>query len=106
MKEIKEEKNVMVLIKLLDTQWRLPRPKGCPHEVTSPLSTIDILLASGVARLFYNDFFPLNQQVGMLMEQCWAAEPAKRPSFGSLIEMFEAIRQTYNWQPHMNFSLA
>uniref|UniRef100_G3PKW3 Tyrosine-protein kinase n=1 Tax=Gasterosteus aculeatus aculeatus TaxID=481459 RepID=G3PKW3_GASAC len=84
MKEIKEEKNVMVLIKL----------------------TIDILLASGVARLFCNEFFPLNQQVGMLMEQCWAAEPAKRPSFGSLIEMFEAIRQTYNWQPHMNFSLA
>uniref|UniRef100_G3PKV8 Tyrosine-protein kinase n=1 Tax=Gasterosteus aculeatus aculeatus TaxID=481459 RepID=G3PKV8_GASAC len=80
MKEIKEEKNVMV--------------------------TIDILLASGVARLFCNEFFPLNQQVGMLMEQCWAAEPAKRPSFGSLIEMFEAIRQTYNWQPHMNFSLA
>ncbi|KAL6102631.1 tyk2 [Pungitius sinensis] len=76
MKERNEEKNVMVLIKLLDKQCRLPRPKDCPHEVR------------------------------MLMEQCWASEPAQRPSFGSLIETLEAIRQTYNWQPNMNFSLA
>ncbi|XP_054462902.1 non-receptor tyrosine-protein kinase TYK2 isoform X2 [Anoplopoma fimbria] len=67
---------VMVLIKLLDKQLRLPRPKDCPHEVR------------------------------VLMEQCWAADPAQRPSFRSLIEKFEAICQSYNWQPNINFSLA
>ncbi|XP_068584160.1 non-receptor tyrosine-protein kinase TYK2 [Cebidichthys violaceus] len=67
---------VMELIILLDKQIRLPRPKDCPHEVR------------------------------MLMEQCWAADPAQRPSFRSLIEKFEAVRQTYNWQSNINFSLA
>ncbi|TDH03060.1 hypothetical protein EPR50_G00159180 [Perca flavescens] len=67
---------VMVLIKQLEKQQRLPRPKDCPHELK------------------------------MLMEQCWAADPAQRPSFRSLIEKFEAIRQTYDWQSHINFSSA
>ncbi|TNN70030.1 Non-receptor tyrosine-protein kinase TYK2 [Liparis tanakae] len=67
---------VIELIKLLDRQLRLPCPKDCPHEVR------------------------------MLMEQCWAAEPTQRPSFGSLIEKFEAIRQAYTWQSNINFSLA
>ncbi|XP_023269688.1 non-receptor tyrosine-protein kinase TYK2 [Seriola lalandi dorsalis] len=67
---------VMVLIKLLEKQLRLPCPKECPHEVK------------------------------MLMEQCWAAEPAQRPSFKSIIEKLEAIRRTYDWQQGINFSLA
>uniref|UniRef100_UPI0037E826D1 non-receptor tyrosine-protein kinase TYK2 n=1 Tax=Semicossyphus pulcher TaxID=241346 RepID=UPI0037E826D1 len=67
---------VMVLIKLLEKRRRLPCPKECPHEVK------------------------------MLMEQCWAAEPAERPSFESLIQKFEAIRQKYDWQSNINFSSA
>lgn len=40
------------------------------------------------------------------MEQCWAADPEQRPSFTSLIEKFEAIRQIYDiWQSNMNFPL-
>ncbi|KAG7223186.1 hypothetical protein INR49_015794 [Caranx melampygus] len=67
---------VMVLIKLLEKQLRLPCPKECPHEVK------------------------------ILMDQCWATEPSDRPSFKSLIEKLEAIRRTYDWQPGINFSLA
>ncbi|XP_045888423.1 non-receptor tyrosine-protein kinase TYK2 isoform X2 [Micropterus dolomieu] len=67
---------VMVLIKLLEKRLRLPCPKECPHEVKR------------------------------IMEQCWAAEPAQRPSFSSLIEKFDAIRRTYDWQSNINFSLA
>uniref|UniRef100_A0A4W6BYG7 Tyrosine-protein kinase n=1 Tax=Lates calcarifer TaxID=8187 RepID=A0A4W6BYG7_LATCA len=67
---------VMVLIKLLEKNLRLPCPKDCPHEVK------------------------------LLMEQCWAADPAQRPSFGPLIEKLEAIRRTYDWQSNINFSLA
>ncbi|XP_067333658.1 non-receptor tyrosine-protein kinase TYK2 isoform X2 [Channa argus] len=67
---------VMVLIKLLEKQLRLPCPKECPHEVK------------------------------MLMDQCWAADPAQRPLFISLIEKLEAIRRTYDWQSNINFSLA
>ncbi|XP_034396411.1 non-receptor tyrosine-protein kinase TYK2 [Cyclopterus lumpus] len=75
-KDTQSQMTVIELIKLLDKQLRLPRPKDCPHEVR------------------------------MLMEQCWAAEPIQRPSFGSLIEKFEAVRQTYNWQSNISFSLA
>ncbi|XP_070836623.1 non-receptor tyrosine-protein kinase TYK2 [Chaetodon trifascialis] len=67
---------VMVLIKLLEKNLRLPCPKDCPHEVK------------------------------MLMEQCWAADPKQRPTFRSLIEKFEAIRRTYDWQSNINFSLS
>lgn len=67
---------VMILIKLLEKQMRLPCPKDCPHEVK------------------------------ILMQQCWAAEPAQRPSFRILIENFEAIRRTYDLQSNINFSLA
>ncbi|XP_041673098.1 non-receptor tyrosine-protein kinase TYK2 [Cheilinus undulatus] len=67
---------VMVLIKLLEKHRRLPCPKECPHEVK------------------------------ILMEQCWAAEPGQRPSFESLIKKFEAIRQKYDWQSNIDFSLA
>ncbi|XP_062294756.1 non-receptor tyrosine-protein kinase TYK2 isoform X1 [Scomber scombrus] len=67
---------VMVLIKLLEKQTRLPCPRECPHEVK------------------------------ILMDQCWAAEPAQRPSFRTLIEKFEAIRRTYDWQSNINFSMA
>ncbi|TKS92111.1 Non-receptor tyrosine-protein kinase TYK2 [Collichthys lucidus] len=67
---------VVVLIKLLERNRRLPCPKDCPNEVK------------------------------IIMEQCWAAEPAQRPLFRSLIERFEAIRRTYDWQSNINFSLA
>ncbi|GLD49210.1 non-receptor tyrosine-protein kinase TYK2 [Lates japonicus] len=67
---------VMVLIKLLEKNLRLPCPKDCPHEVK------------------------------LLMEQCWAADPTQRPSFRPLIEKLEAIRRTYDWQSNINFSLA
>ncbi|XP_070704408.1 non-receptor tyrosine-protein kinase TYK2 [Pempheris klunzingeri] len=67
---------LMVLTKLLDKQLRLPCPKECPHEVK------------------------------VIMEQCWATDPAQRPAFRSLIEKFEAIRRTYDWQYNINFSLA
>uniref|UniRef100_A0A7N6B0N5 Tyrosine-protein kinase n=1 Tax=Anabas testudineus TaxID=64144 RepID=A0A7N6B0N5_ANATE len=71
-----DQRSVMELIKLLENKVRLPCPKDCPHEVK------------------------------ILMEQCWAADPAQRPSFSFLIEKFEAIRQTFDWQSNINFSLA
>uniref|UniRef100_A0A3P8SSF8 Tyrosine-protein kinase n=1 Tax=Amphiprion percula TaxID=161767 RepID=A0A3P8SSF8_AMPPE len=67
---------MLILIKLLEKRLRLPCPKECPHEVKT------------------------------LMEQCWDEDPAKRPTFGFLIEKFEAIRRTYDWQSNVNFSLA
>uniref|UniRef100_A0A673BZR6 non-specific protein-tyrosine kinase n=1 Tax=Sphaeramia orbicularis TaxID=375764 RepID=A0A673BZR6_9TELE len=76
MESAEGQMTVMVLIKLLEKQLRLPCPKECPHEVK------------------------------ILMEQCWAADPSKRPPFSSLIERFKGIRQTYDWQPNINFSLA
>ncbi|XP_065820545.1 non-receptor tyrosine-protein kinase TYK2 [Labrus bergylta] len=76
MDETHGQMTVMVLIKLLEKQRRLPCPKDCPHEVK------------------------------MLMEQCWAAEPAQRLSFGSLIQKFEGIRQKYDWQSNIDFSSA
>ncbi|XP_034076247.1 LOW QUALITY PROTEIN: non-receptor tyrosine-protein kinase TYK2 [Gymnodraco acuticeps] len=65
MQGTQEQMTVMVLIKLLEKQHRLPGPENCPHEVK------------------------------ILMQQCWAADSAQRPSFETLIEKFEAIRQTY-----------
>ncbi|XP_067472134.1 non-receptor tyrosine-protein kinase TYK2 [Thunnus thynnus] len=76
MEAVQGQMTVMILIKLLDKQLRLPCPKECPHEVK------------------------------IIMDQCWAADPGQRPSFRSLIERFEAIRRTYDWQPNINFSLA
>ncbi|KAM7371814.1 hypothetical protein PAMP_009024 [Pampus punctatissimus] len=67
---------MITLIKLLEKHLRLPCPRDCPHEVK------------------------------ILMDQCWAADPAQRPSFRSLIEKFEAIRRTYDWQSNIKFSLA
>lgn len=71
-----EQMTMMELIKLLERNMRLPCPKDCPHEVK------------------------------LLMEQCWAADPAQRPSFEFLIEKFETLRQQYDWQYNGNFSLA
>uniref|UniRef100_A0A8D3CZ71 Tyrosine-protein kinase n=1 Tax=Scophthalmus maximus TaxID=52904 RepID=A0A8D3CZ71_SCOMX len=59
MEATRGEMTMMVLLKLLERQLRLPCPKECPHEVK------------------------------LLMEQCWAAKPAQRPSFKSLIESLE-----------------
>ncbi|KAM9345657.1 non-receptor tyrosine-protein kinase TYK2 [Symphorus nematophorus] len=67
---------VMVLIKLLERNLRLPCPRDCPHEVK------------------------------LIMEQCWAADPKDRPTFEFLIKKFEAVRRTYDWQSNINFSLA
>ncbi|XP_054614350.1 non-receptor tyrosine-protein kinase TYK2 isoform X2 [Dunckerocampus dactyliophorus] len=58
----REQMTVMVLISLLEQRLRLPCPKDCPSELR------------------------------MLMEQCWDEEPARRPSFKSLIESLEVIR--------------
>ncbi|XP_073349940.1 non-receptor tyrosine-protein kinase TYK2 isoform X2 [Pagrus major] len=76
MEETQGQMTVMVLIKLLERNRRLPCPKDCPHEVK------------------------------MLMEQCWAADPKQRPTFRSLIEKFEGIRRTFDWHSNINFSLA
>lgn len=40
------------------------------------------------------------------MEQCWATQPAQRPSFRSLVEKLDAVRRTYDRQFNVNFSLA
>lgn len=68
MKEAQGQMTVVILIKLLDQGLRLPCPKDCPHEVK------------------------------ILMEQCWSADPSKRPDFEFLIKKFQALRQIYNWQ--------
>ncbi|XP_008327437.1 non-receptor tyrosine-protein kinase TYK2 isoform X2 [Cynoglossus semilaevis] len=67
---------LVALIKLLEAHTRLPCPKDSPHEVT------------------------------LLMQQCWSADPAQRPSFQGLIDRFESIHRMYDWQPGTNFSLA
>lgn len=67
---------VMVLVQMLERQIRLPYPKDCPHEVKS------------------------------IMDECWTTNPSERPPFSSLVERFEAIRRTYEWQSNINFSLA
>ncbi|XP_034566404.1 non-receptor tyrosine-protein kinase TYK2 isoform X2 [Notolabrus celidotus] len=76
MEATEEQIPVVALMKLLEKQRRLPCPKDCPHEVK------------------------------VIMEQCWAAEPADRPSFETLIPKFEAVRQKYDCQSNINFSLA
>uniref|UniRef100_A0A673YXS6 Tyrosine-protein kinase n=1 Tax=Salmo trutta TaxID=8032 RepID=A0A673YXS6_SALTR len=65
---------VMVLIKLLEKHNRLPCPRDCPSEVH------------------------------MLMQHCWDFDPARRPSFKSLIESIGAIRKTYERQPNMRLA--
>ncbi|XP_041823478.1 non-receptor tyrosine-protein kinase TYK2 isoform X2 [Melanotaenia boesemani] len=67
---------VVILIKLLERGLRLPCPRECPHEVK------------------------------LIMDQCWDVDPEKRPSFKELIEKFEAIRKTYDWQFNANFSMS
>ncbi|XP_053707941.1 non-receptor tyrosine-protein kinase TYK2 isoform X1 [Synchiropus splendidus] len=56
------------IVELLESGWRLRCPRDCPHE----------------ARI--------------MMEDCWAADPAARPSFLSLKQKLEDIRKTYDWQ--------
>ncbi|KAM3863740.1 non-receptor tyrosine-protein kinase TYK2 [Diretmus argenteus] len=68
------EMPVMVLIKLLEKPKRLPCPRDSPHELN------------------------------LMMEECWDADPARRPSFKSLIGRIEAVRRTY-WQSNMSVSL-
>ncbi|XP_069571634.1 non-receptor tyrosine-protein kinase TYK2 [Brachyistius frenatus] len=72
----REPMTILVLVKMLERHVRLPCPKDCPVEVK------------------------------MLMEQCWSADPEKRPTFESLIKSFEAIRCKYDWKSNLNFSLA
>lgn len=96
---------VMVLIKLLEKQRRLPCPRECPHEVKQRMLHImsRVIFQKACFSLLT---FSLNQQVKVLMDQCWDTDPAQRPLFKSLIERIEAIRRTYDWQSNMNFSLA
>lgn len=72
MEDMQEQMTAVVLIKLLEKQRRLPCPKECPYEVR------------------------------IIMEQCWAAEPAERPSFKTLIQKFEAVGEKYGWQSNSN----
>ncbi|CAB1341815.1 unnamed protein product, partial [Coregonus sp. 'balchen'] len=74
MGNVQGQMTVMVLIKLLEKHNRLPCPRDCPPEVH------------------------------MLMQQCWDFDPARRPSFKSLIETIEAIRKTYEWQPNVQLA--
>uniref|UniRef100_A0A8C7IL69 Tyrosine-protein kinase n=1 Tax=Oncorhynchus kisutch TaxID=8019 RepID=A0A8C7IL69_ONCKI len=71
MGNVQGQMTVMVLIKLLEKHNRLPCPRDCPSEVH------------------------------MLMQHCWDFDPARRPSFKSLIESIEEIRKTYERQPNM-----
>uniref|UniRef100_A0A8C8ISE7 Tyrosine-protein kinase n=1 Tax=Oncorhynchus tshawytscha TaxID=74940 RepID=A0A8C8ISE7_ONCTS len=71
MGNVQGQMTVMVLIKLLEKHNRLPCPRDCPSEVH------------------------------MLMQHCWDFDPARRPSFKSLMESIEAIRKTYERQPNM-----
>lgn len=66
----------VALIRMLENHRRLPCPRDCPHEVK------------------------------IIMDQCWAMKCADRPDFNSLIDRFEAIRETYNWQSSNSSSLA
>lgn len=61
------------------------------------LSLGDILSTEIYSRLIF-----LYQQVKIIMEQCWAAEPKQRPSFRSLIEKFEGMHRPHGGK----FSLA
>lgn len=65
---------VMELINLLERNKRLPSPRDCPHEVYT------------------------------LMALCWDVDPSHRPSFQSLSESMEAIRQTYERQPNVRLA--
>lgn len=99
-----DQRSVMELIKLLENKVRLPCPKDCPHEVI--LHAHIKYLFDLMSSLIMITSFYFYLQVKILMEQCWAADPAQRPSFSFLIEKFEAIRQTFDWQSNINFSLA
>uniref|UniRef100_A0A4W5QM70 Tyrosine-protein kinase n=1 Tax=Hucho hucho TaxID=62062 RepID=A0A4W5QM70_9TELE len=74
MGNVQGQMTVMVLIKLLEKHNRLPCPRDCPSEVH------------------------------MLMQHCWDFDPARRPSFKSLIESIEAIRKTYERQPNVRLA--
>uniref|UniRef100_A0A4W5PRP9 Tyrosine-protein kinase n=1 Tax=Hucho hucho TaxID=62062 RepID=A0A4W5PRP9_9TELE len=74
MDNVQGQMTVMVLIKLLEKHNRLPCPRDCPSEVH------------------------------MLMQHCWDFDPARRPSFKSLIESIEAIRKTYERQPNVRLA--
>uniref|UniRef100_A0A673Y7L2 Tyrosine-protein kinase n=1 Tax=Salmo trutta TaxID=8032 RepID=A0A673Y7L2_SALTR len=74
MGNVQGQMTVMVLIKLLEKHNRLPCPRDCPSEIH------------------------------MLMQHCWDFDPARRPSFKSLIESIEAIRKTYERQPNVRLA--
>lgn len=45
---------------------------------------------------FFHDYL-FFEQVKILMERCWSADPSERPDFESLIKKFQSLRQAY-WQ--------
>ncbi|XP_023677746.2 non-receptor tyrosine-protein kinase TYK2 isoform X1 [Paramormyrops kingsleyae] len=71
---VQGQMTVMKLIELLDRRRRLPCPRNCPPEVYG------------------------------LMGQCWDADPARRPSFESLIPSLGDIRKTYQLQPMISLT--
>lgn len=71
--------------------------------------TVVILLEIWVTWYIHSNFlfiYFFYQQVKLLMDQCWAADPKERPSFSSLIEKLEDLRRTYDWQPEITFAMA
>ncbi|KAL4659147.1 non-receptor tyrosine-protein kinase TYK2 [Arapaima gigas] len=66
---VQGQMTVMRLIELLERRRRLPCPRDCPPEV-------------------YRE-----------MGQCWDVDPARRPTFQSLITTLAEIRKTYQQQP-------
>lgn len=75
-----------LLLNLLEKHNRLPFPQNCPQTVTSYTYLWKAFWTpSDIHTLHF-----LYQQVRMIMEKCWAAEPAKRPSFTSLHSDFRA----------------
>lgn len=97
MKEAQGQMTVVILIKLLEQGLRLPCPKDSPHEVSSEAhksSSVLFGIMNGIG--FFHDYL-FFEQVKILMERCWSADPSERPDFESLIKKFQSLRQAY-WQ--------
>ncbi|TRY89212.1 hypothetical protein DNTS_025391 [Danionella cerebrum] len=71
---VQGQMTVVRLISLLEKNERLPCPRNCPREVY------------------------------LLMEQCWDFNPGQRPSFRSLAESLEDIRDTFKLAPSLQLA--
>jgi hypothetical protein len=102
---VKGQMTVMVLIKLLEKHNRLPCPRDCPSEVKHTAKHSHTVFIISVSQMHLGKQTCLCfEQVRMLMQHCWDFDPARRPSFKSLIESIEAIRKTYERQPNVRLA--